>query len=250
MTKTGKKVFFGIALVLAILMLLSIAIADIPDYSSMSFDELDEMKKALDYEYNSRPEANGIPLTEGEYLVGRDIKPGQFYVAVITPDKYFNTIGMSVYPKNNKNANLKFIKAFHFGDEPVSVILEDNDLIFIQNGSVLLKSCIFKLADYYTFEPPAGTVVPIGTYIVGEDIPVGTYNAYPASVNGGKYQIWMDIENSNGVIERKYKYDSETPINLYVRKEIDCNTITFENGDVFNVTYPVILSKKPKLQFD
>ena len=71
-------------IVIIFLLIIPLALADSPDYSSLSFEELQNLKNAVDLEYNSRPESEGIELKEGVYIVGIDILPGKYYATMIS----------------------------------------------------------------------------------------------------------------------------------------------------------------------
>lgn len=66
-----------IAIVLALIILISVAIADF-DISALSFDELLLMSKQVTAEIISRPEWKEVTVPSGQWVVGEDI-PAGFY---------------------------------------------------------------------------------------------------------------------------------------------------------------------------
>ena len=242
-----KRILIIILVSIVFISNFSISVAEPINFTLMSFDELEAIKLAVDNEYYSRPESSGIRLNVGTYTVGIDIKPGHYYAAMVEPDFTSSNTFMSIYTDAETFAAqkpyytdlAKFAGYFFLSQDPQIIVLEENNIVSITNGSLLLKSSLFNPLDYYKYDPPEGTFVSRGTYTVGVEIPSGTYIVYPGTVNGGVYKI-------KKIVDDKEKSSSAS---LYIRKEVDCNKIVLEDGDVLEVTYSIVMAIPKALEF-
>ncbi len=69
----------SIFLAISILLLISVAIADV-DISGLSYDELLSLQKNLIEEIMSRPEWKEVSVPAGEWIIGQDIPSGYYCV--------------------------------------------------------------------------------------------------------------------------------------------------------------------------
>lgn len=247
-----------ITVFISLFMIISCAFAETTDYSSMSFEELDSMKKALDAEYFSRPESSGLMLEAGIYIVGESIKPGQYYAGMVKPNSTNSNAFLVIYkdyetflqeePYNTKLA--LYTNYFSLNDDPKSIILQENYVLSISYGSLLLKTSPFVSTDYYQYEVPGGTLVPNGKYIVGVEIPAGVYNTYPGTVNGGEFSIKVVSKKEDGTTFEDVKPGYNRDINLSFQKEVPSEKIELAEGDILEVRRSIIMSKPKMLQFD
>lgn len=234
------KKFFAIMLfVLLALSAVSVFAQDI-DLASMSFDELEALKAKVDYEYNSREEVEPVTLPLGDnYYVGKDIAPGRYWIYQYKVGD--NTRAFAdVYDENDEK-----VKSFYFsmGDAPEQDDLEEGWRIRISYGPVTFSKKEVDPIFHYDLEFPEGTTVPAGTYIVGEDIPVGSYTAYPSTPS---YTDVFIFENESvsmtdeGLIGNyRLRYD---PSNFGL-------TFKLNEGNVFLVKSPIIMTKAAALNF-
>ena len=228
------------------------------EFSELPFDDLLTLKKSVDLEYASRPESEGIMLYSGTYVVGTDIKPGHYFAASVEPNDINTGAYLSIYEdmetfNREEEFYHKLAKYYEFcglGDQPESIILDAGNVIFLEYGSVLLKSEPFDPEKYYTYIPPEGTIVPPGTYTVGDDIPVGKYNAYPATLSGGEFKVLIRVIGDDGSSSLVTKNGMYSYTFIGVRKNQKYEPLDLEEGDILEVRNSIVMKKQPKLVFD
>lgn len=216
------------------------------DFSQMSVDELVEIKTSLEAELRSRPEALPFVLSSGVYVVGVDIKPGRYFVATATVEK--RSTDLNVFPTKEiydqrwtigGNGGAKILCNLTIGEEAEHIELTEGNYVDI-NAPVKFSLVEFEKDDYCEYTPPEGTNVPAGIYIVGEDIPAGTYRVFPASVNWGFILIYGNASDDNQCL------DSQA-INLDDGSYI---TIRVADGNMIELEVDVVMNKQPALTFD
>ena len=232
------------------------------DLSGMAFSELSELKQKVDAEYNSRPEAEPFAVAEGFYTVGKDIEPGRYYAATVVPDEEGYSVRLHVYADKAQFDSRPsgyygdYISEAYFslGDEPKSITLEDGNYLYVE-GQLLFGAGEFDPADFFTYEPPKGTYVPAGAYMVGEgedkDIPAGTYTVYAGTVYGGEVKIYNDSDKYAQDGSWHFGYDNYCE--LRVAKKLEAETIILEEGYVLLVEKDVVMKRGSgggKLVFD
>ena len=232
------------------------------DVTGMDFSALSELKQKVDAEYYSRPEAEPFSIAEGYYTVGKDIAPGRYYVATVVPDDDGYGVRMHVYvDKAQFDARPsgyygEYISDDYFtlGEEPKSMTLEEGNYLYVE-GPLMFSAGEFAISDYFTYEPPEGTYVPAGAYMVGEgedkDIPTGTFTVYAGTVYGGDIKIYYSQETyaQDGSWHLGYDKHCEVP----VTKGLASETIVLEEGYVVLVESDVIMKRGTaggKLVFD
>lgn len=253
------KKLISILLLIAVLSISCNASAEMLDFSAMSFEELQAMKTAVDKEYNARPESEGTTLVSGKYYVGRDIKPGLYFIAMVHPSSSYGASfalyenaeilskeepGYSKLAKENEYMPLS-------GD-PKSLSLEEQNVLCIDGGPVLLKASVFDPKEYYSYEPPAGTFVPEGNYTVGTEIPAGRYIIYPGTVKGGRYNAYGTITKEDGTTAKqtRNKNDWGSAIDISVVEPIHGDQIELFDGDIVEIGKSVIMQKAQDLNFE
>lgn len=245
-------------LLLIVLTLISAsALAELPDFSAMSFEELQTMKTALDKEYYSREEVTTRTLYPGKYVIGEDIAAGN-YVASMTemPDRYNEVATFGVY-KNTEDyetvqqgsyARAIIEGSVYFGDKPGSLTLEAGEVLYIGRGSLTIATPGTDFTELYQYEPPEGTYVPAGDYHVPEDIPEGTYQVYATDVNVLRFGIYHSEEKYAENIT--YHYGQDESFRYFVSKSDPYTTIVLKEGYVLYAENNMIMKKQPKLSFD
>ena len=233
-----------------------------PDVTQLDFLTLSELKQKVDAEYNSRPEAGPFNVAAGYYTVGQDINPGRYYVATVVPDEDGYGVRMHVYVDKAQFESRpsgyygEYISDDYFslGDEPKSMTLEEGNYLYVE-GALLFSPGEFMLSDYYTYEPPEGTYVPAGAYMVGDeeedDIPTGTFTVYAGTIYGGDVKIYNTQENYAQDGSWHLGYDKHCEVR--VTKIPEPETIILEGGNVLLVEKDVIMKKGAsggKLVFD
>lgn len=241
------KKFLPLLIALILTVLTTFAFAETVDYSTLSFDELLAIKKAVDLEYNSRPEAAGLNLAPGAYVVGEDIKPGHYYAAMVYPSdsgiKAYAYIYTSYEAYKKLDMHDRYIK-LEVCDDPQILILEKNEALVVADASIFLKADQFKSSDYYTYAPPEGsTMIPEGDYIVGEEIPVGKYAIYAGIPGEVGYEVLVLSVNASG--EKEFVRKEGFEYTKYVQSYATVNDILIEleEGDIFSPHKTVALKK-------
>lgn len=123
-----KKV---IALVIALVLLGSSAMAEIPDVSSLTDDELETLQKALSAEVSERGIEKSAVLVQGTYVCGQDIPAGS-YLFTSFADKGSGVF--AVYTKNETDypSKIKVVdSASTKRDSSYYVTLEEGDVVEI-----------------------------------------------------------------------------------------------------------------------
>lgn len=235
-------------LIVTLLMLLPmVGFAEETDFSQMNYDELVEMKTALEAELRNRPEASPFTLTSGVYVVGIDIKPGRYFVATAAIDKLYASLNIF---STKETYDLRWVVGgnggaiinckLYIGEEAEYVELAEGNYVDIPSSPIKFSLLEFEEDDYCEYIPPEGTAVPAGTYIVGEDIPAGTYRVYPASLNWGDIRVYDNASNNNQCIDSQ-------DINLV---EGPYKTVRVVEGNMVKTDVDTIMNKQPTLAFD
>lgn len=236
-----------LSIALAALLLSVSAFAENLDLKSMNYEQLTELKQAVDNEYYARPEAEPKVLAPGNYIVGEAIQAGTYYVCVNSYE--FNQTAntwFGVYESRD---------AYDAGSEPLWYnyisLDEQASCVTLKNGNMVrigdfpVTMSVRKLAENerYQYVVPDGTYVPCGTYKVGEDIPAGAYQVYMGSIDGGYLAIYPD--------DAAYKdRNGATYVELRVIWSDHTKSAVFEDGNVVVVHRDVVLRKQAKLVFD
>lgn len=145
------KKIVAIFLAILIVILSSIAFADTPDISSLSFDELVELVNKAQMLMMKSDKWQEVEVPEGTYLIGRDIPEGHWTISVVP--KFAQQIFLYWGDKVKENGQgIDFSSSFRttadivsenyvFGAEgktlSVSWELKDGQYICIENGSVI-----------------------------------------------------------------------------------------------------------------
>ena len=163
------------------------------EYEDLSGDQSDVENKAY-----QRNESEIFTLAQGVYQVGIDINPGIYYVRRVIPSDYESgyLYLYSQYPSNfNRNVILK--ESFELGGSQKQIaIIEKGEYVKIDNGDLTFSLSSIP-DDYYHYEIPEGTFMPVGWYIVGEDIPAGLYNVYSGSIYDGYLSVYAEGTEPN-----------------------------------------------------
>ena len=137
-------------------------------------------------------------------------------------------------------------KYLDYCDKPQRIALEAGQTVKVYYGTARLKNTPFTDDDYYQYEQPSGTYVPVGKYVVGEDIPEGIYYAYAGTIEGGTIKVYENKPDLNTGYNGD-KYDYYDP---FVNKSGQYELVELKGGQVMFVEKDVIMKKQPKLVFD
>nr|DAM67725.1 MAG TPA: hypothetical protein [Caudoviricetes sp.] len=129
-----KKV---IALVISLVLLGSVAMAEIPDVSSLTDEELETLQKALSAEFSERGIEKSAVLTQGSYVCGQDIPAGSYLFSSFA-DKGHGIF--AVYTKNEADYPSKY-KVY----DAASVKRDSSYYVTLEEGDVVEIPYQFKL---------------------------------------------------------------------------------------------------------
>lgn len=142
------------------------------DLSQLTFEELTNLRAQITLEMQSRPEAADIVLGVGEYVVGRDLNPGSYYM--IYESGNMSSGYVSVYSDETKSNRILWITTETSTYDVYSLTsLVEGNVVVVEHNS--LRANQVGYPDYFA---PEGTVIPAGTYEIGVDIPAGKYTAH------------------------------------------------------------------------
>lgn len=243
-----RKIFAAVMTsVLLILSFFMSGYAETLDLTSMTYEDLAELKQAVDMEYFARPEAKPRILTPGKYIVGQDIEAGVYYVCVNSYQ--FNKNGLAdfeVYESlevYNAGGDKLWCEQLSLIRSEVRVILSNGNLLCVSYLPVTLSANELTEEQRYKYEIPEGTYIPCGIYTVGEDIPAGSYQVYMGSLEGGEVYVYAD---ESAYREKNYK--SHVTISILWGEHVESLSVT--EGDMVVVEREVVFRKQEKLVFD
>ena len=110
--------------------------------SSMSIDELMELRTAIEEELWLRMEAGSSPIGSGMYRVGIDIKAGTYYISDAKPSGLYFCI--QLYEDEDALANREEMTGFSNSGyldegEDATVSLHDGMIMLIDSGSAVMQ---------------------------------------------------------------------------------------------------------------
>ncbi|MBO7662793.1 MAG: hypothetical protein J6U01_05440 [Clostridia bacterium] len=127
------KKLFAVVLILAVLLPFS-ALADLPDISNLSTDELLELNHQIQSRLFSQKLVDGVDVPAGDYIVGEDIPAGVYRLVVVFP-KSGGTL--RVYPSKDEHYTLdSFLGEFWGVTELGKVALEDGNIVHITGNTL------------------------------------------------------------------------------------------------------------------
>ena len=218
------------------------------DLSSIDYPSLRELKERVDREYFSRPETGLTLLTVGAYECGTDFLPGAYYIGISEPtEDYSAMIFLYKNIKDYQNGSDYGRLSYVLGNPPERIIFEKGNVLQIYSGSACISVSPFSSGEGYNYEPPAGTLVPVGTYTVGDDIPAAQYTAYSKTVNGGKINVYPSLESHQWAS----MYSEVVEEGDYLDYEITTLSpaaITLVEGNIVEIEKDIIMIKKEKVQ--
>ena len=222
-----KKSFLLLTALILLLGAVS-ALAETPDLSQMTFEELAELRTLIDAEMLTRPEAEDIVLAVGEYVVGRDLKPGTYYA--IYESGEWSSGYVRIFQDETKEKRLLYMST-----DPASYnvymlkdLVEGNVVVIEYNA---LRVNMTGFPDHHA---PEGTLIPAGVYEVGVEIPAGKYSAF---LNAGASNIYvyqnMDAYQ-NGKKQQSFRFG-------YTNREC---VLSLQDGNIVEVKSNSVIMNK------
>lgn len=231
------KVLRIIVIILVILSTFGICFAEEPDLTTLSVDELMALRQKINAELMTRPEAEDMILEAGEYLVGKDIKPGSYYAIPASG----GTQGVEVFTDSTMSTNIRYYHCDNTFYEVQKITLDEGNYVVVY-GPVLMNLTGFP--DYHI--PLEGTDVPVGVYEIGVEIPAGKYSLY---CNGAQANIYV-CKSREGAISDPYK-DRLYYEHLDWRDDNRLISVLYlEEGNWFVISDSPVIMKKSTAVFD
>lgn len=238
-----------IVVLLCLAFCLSTCIGFAEDLSLLSFADLAQLKQQVDYEYLSRPESTPMVLYPGEYTIGKDFPAGRYFFAQSNPSDDTCTISVRQDSSTYKNTFLEYL---HLCEEPLSYSLEENNILRIDGGEVMISASTFYAMDYCNFVPPVGTRVPKGVYKVGVDLPAGDYLVTTGSIDVGYIYVYYAEDKYTESLDHYVKSDEF--LSYYPHKTTKFDKLSLQDGYVLDVQSDVVMKRdkeeKVTLVFD
>lgn len=236
---------FVVAL-LALMLFMSSAMAEGINLSEMPYEDLADLKKKIEIEFNARPEAEPFTLQPGGYIVGKDLKAGDYYIMV---DEYrLNQPCVSWYGVySDVNAYKADEEKLSYGyidltDNILKLTLENENYLQIRDFPILFSIRELSESEWRVYTIPEGTYVPAGLYTIGEDIPAGKYKVYMATLEG--YDIFV-YEDQDAYTDKNYMNRLETMV-IWSDHVLPLGVV---DGNVVKINKDVIMVKQEKPAF-
>lgn len=239
------------ALLLAALLSAAAGLAE-EDFSACTYAELVALRERLEAEMRTRPEFT-TALSEGQYVAGRDIPAGTYTLTLNREDVERDYVEYYVYETQSMYAY--DVGRLWLGDMPLkegrlgmdaSVTVDlyaGYCLVAYRNGLNLLLLDALEAAPGGG-ELPEGTLVPIGYYTVGEEIPAGTYAVHYGGRATARFRVYDTME------EAKNDFSDEEVL-LIVSAAEPFGTAYLKEGQIVRVEYnDVIMKRRADLVFD
>lgn len=223
------------------------------DLSTMDYDTLLLLKQYVELELRSRPETAPFSLIPGCYSVGKDIKPGDYYVYMSYPDRVSNSY-LKIYTNKEEYDASKPCKSnqeFRTEKEPKWVTLEDGYYIEILYRPLWFSFVEVDESERLKFSEIDGTLIPTGTYLIGRDIPAGSYKVYPYNILGVDILVYSDEDRFYSDKSYSNTYASNN-ITLYYdqdNEESYC-TLMLSDGNILSINNSVIMKKATQFSFN
>lgn len=155
---------------------------------------------------------------EGDYTVGVNIPAGQYIIYPDMPFEMLTTYGNRIYGgnedySNRSNENYFYMELTDQGETVISgwksancyVNLEDGQQLHLDDGRIVSTALYGNLLDPYT-DP--------GMYVVGNDLPAGTYILVQNGPYTGDCAVFPDVPNDLTDSVGYYRTDEGIPFKL------------------------------------
>lgn len=257
----GKRIpLVGLILLLVFCFLSIPAFGETMDYSKMDYDSLLALKQEVDLELHSRPEASPKILNPGQYTVGSDIKAGKYNVIFEGPgssrncefalfsDKSAFAASLAA-PAGERRNHVLLYGSIRASDRSMVINLQEGNYLITEGASIKLSVTDFDNEDYYSYTAPEGTIVPLGTYTVGKEIPAGSYTAYPYYLEGAEIIIYKNAETLAAEKYMNIHSDADTTIYLGITSDRRSSIFKLDEGNIAIIENAVVMTKNAALFF-
>ena len=124
-----------LSVLLLILLVSSAALADVPDFSDLTFDQLVALQHYVTMEVMKRPEWKEVTVPSGQWIVGVDIPAGTYSIKPTGGGGY-----LRIYDNKGHLGTSGGIR----NDEDIigKVYLKDNYMVEIEDGSLIFAPAL------------------------------------------------------------------------------------------------------------
>ena len=167
---------------------------------------------------------------------------------MLFPDKLTYTAALDT-PAEERSKYLMYRDSINALDRSIYIDLQEGNYLITQGASIKLSVSDYDDSDYYTYSAPEGIVVPLGTYIVGEEIPAGSYTAYPYYLEGAKIIIYKNAEALAAEKFTSLNYDADTVVYLGITNNSRSSIFKLNEGNVVIIENAVVMTKNAAFDF-
>lgn len=239
-----------VIVLLILLSVFSVSIGEGLNLDSMTYEELRQLKKTVDQEYFSRPEAEVLVLYPGRYVVGDGLPSGLCYM---TPADYgdYNCGSVLLYENTQKETDKDSLYYQTFDlDEIVSFTLEDGNVLRISYVPLKVSLYPFDSSDLLTYEFTGGVAVPGGIYRAGVDFPVGRYEVYPGGILESVVYVYYTEESYENEDSWLFHSDCDEMMTVYPTTNTQPKMLQVSEGNVFVVSDSIVMRKHEGFVFE
>lgn len=233
-----------------LLSVFSVSFAEGLDLSTLSYEELCQLKDSVDMEYDSRLRDDVFLLYPGRYVIGDDLKPGLYY---LTPGDYGDegTGYICLYENTQKETDRESLYWSYFAlDEVLSFTFAVGNVVMIDYVPLKVSSYPFDSSEFLTYELAEGVVVPQGVYRAGVDFPVGRYEIYPGGVAKSNIYIYYTEENYANDRFKNIHGDCDATVEVYPTTKTQPKTLQVDDENVFVISNSVVMRKHEGFVFE
>ena len=223
------------------------------DFSNYTLDELIQLKAELTEEIGKRPGGEKLVLGSGQYKIGGDLPAGIYtfkFVANGDPDmtrtEYYVYENESMYKYDISRlwlGDMPRVEGSLTGQGETRISLYPGEYLSLRyNGAEVERvGNVTERDNGYTV--PEGTTIPKGNYIIGEEIPAGTYTIYFSGTTTSRVRVFQDSREA----DNSFNKGKETILDSSNTE----GTVMLNEGNVLRVEYtPIIMKKGGGFVFD
>lgn len=182
--------------------------------------------------------AMATEIPGGRYIIGEDIPEGAYAISTIKKGTNLTVWG-SAYDDYKADGGLL-----------LNVVVNDKNpclgKVVLLKGNVIDFTAALEFTKYegLEFDPEAANTVNGGRYIVGEDIPAGSYSI-SATEKGTNLTVW-------GAAYDDYKTNGGLLLNVVMNKDRNpsLGKVILEKGNIIDFTAPLVFEPYKGFSFD
>jgi len=216
------------------------------DFSGYTLEDLLQIKVDLTEEIAKRPGGEKMILGSGQYKIGDDLPAGVYtFKFVQNGDEDVDRTDYYVYENEYMYrydvdrlwlGDMPRVEGSLKGDGETRISLYPGEYLSIRyNGAEVGR--VDNVTDRVSgYGVPSGTTIPMGNYIIGEEIPVGTYKIFFNGKNTARVRVFKDSEEAGNT----FNDGKETILGVNNTE----GTVTLNEGNILRVEYSLIIMTK------